>query len=107
MTYLEELDEISYLKQQSIISATGKPIPVAYACGSHMKSGRGNFYVAGYGVHWGEGNDGGTAIGDYCGRYAAVPVTLFRAQLTAIIVALEKVEGFESKLKKPYLNAKS
>lgn len=61
-------------------------IPVVFVSANQSKSGNNSFNVAGYGVHWTNSN-----LVDRAGRFSEMPITLYRAQLMGIIVALQDV----------------
>lgn len=60
--------------------------PVVFISGSHSLSGNNGFAVAGYGIHWTK-----CLLPDRTCRFSELPITLYRAQLMGIIVALEEV----------------
>jgi hypothetical protein len=72
-------------------SPSSPKVYTAYATGvvteREGRKGSGNeFVIAGYGVHWKDDE-----FPDQCGRFASWPVTLLRAQMEAIIKALDTV----------------
>jgi hypothetical protein len=73
---------------QSYVSAPPSDKPVIYTSGTIRDASSKNrrFVLGGYGVHWPE-----TPENDKCGRFAEFPVTMFRAQMHAIVEALEMV----------------
>lgn len=64
--------------------------PKVYVAGKIGNSNAKGFKTAGYGIHWSNDGKGGEE-NDHCGRYSEIPVTLYRAQLTAILFALRQV----------------
>lgn len=73
---------------QTTISVAPTDKPVVYTSGTvrdaSTKSRK--FILAGYGIYWPE-----TPVNDKCGRFVDFPVTMFRAQMHAIIETLEMV----------------
>lgn len=65
--------------------------PTIYVAGKLGNLEKKNFYVAGYGVHWANNKE----FNDQCVRYSQPPITLYRTQLSAILLALQQVNFTE------------
>lgn len=60
--------------------------PIIYVAGKVEKLGKKDIQLGGFGVHW--AND---EANNQCARFSQIPITLYRAQLSAILFALRQV----------------
>lgn len=86
-TFAAKIEEDKeFFEMQAFIQEPPKSDNVIYTSGTLQEANTGGrkFVLAGYGIHWPSNTDR-----DTCGRFAEFPVTIFRAQLKAIINAME------------------